>query len=205
MAALVLGLMLLPRTRVTLILFPLAFLVLAGLIGLLLSGHRQGLLQRLLDLLHRLPGLRRVAAGLERHRPGLLATDGQITDFYHRHPARFAKSLALECASRCVFMLEFCLIGAGVGIRIGYLPAFVIGGLEALITNLLFFVPFDLGTHESATYLLFHQLGYTSGLGLYAALVSRVRDMIWIAAGLALIWVGGRRPAAGPTQEKVSG
>jgi hypothetical protein len=40
--------------------------------------------------------------------------------------------------------------------------------------------------------LLFRQLGYPPGLGLYAALVSRLRDVFWIGAGLALIWASGR-------------
>jgi len=195
LTALVLGLVLLPHTRLTVMLLAVGIVAVGTLIGLLLARHRRGMLAWALDRLGRIPGLKRVARSLEPRRAGLVEMDRQITDFYHRRPRRFAQALTLEYLSRCLFMLELCLIGASIGVRISYLDAFVIGGLEALITNLLFFVPFELGTREGATLLLFQQLGYAPGLGLYAALVSRVRDLLWIAAGLLLIWTGGRRPA----------
>jgi hypothetical protein len=90
-------------------------------------------------------------------------------------------------------------------VPIAYPKAFVIGGLEALITNVLFFVPYEVGTRESATLLLFRLLGYAPGLGLFAALVSRLRDVLWIGAGLALGWVSGRAgPAVAGPQERSS-
>ena len=73
------------------------------------------------------------------------------------------------------------------------------------MSNLLFFVPFELGTRESATFILFRQLGYQPSLGLYAALVGRIRDLVWIAVGLVLVWARGRvRSAAEPTLGPVS-
>jgi len=52
----------------------------------------------------------------------------------------------------------------------------------------LFFVPFELGAREGAFYLLFGLFGLDPQLGLYASIVSRVRDIVWIGAGLLLIW-----------------
>src|ERR1043166_1595536 len=192
LTALALGLALLPHTPATITLMAGGILGLGALVVLLLAGHRRGLLQGLLDRLHRVPGLGRLARKVEARRPALAAADRQITDFYHRHPGRFAQALGWEYAGRCLFMLEFVLIGLSVGTRIGYPDAFVIGGLEALITNVVFFVPFEVGTRESATLLLVRQLGYAPAFGLYAALVSRVRDLLWIGAGLVLIWANGR-------------
>jgi uncharacterized protein (TIRG00374 family) len=192
LTALALGLVLLPQTPVTVALILGGMVAVGALTGLLLAAYRRGLLEALLDRLHRVPGLRRVARRLEPRRAGLAAADRQITEFYHQRPGHFVQALLLEYASRCLFMLELCLIGLSVGVPISYPKAFVIGGLEALVTNLLFFIPYEVGTRESAMLLLFRQLGYPSGLGLYAALVSRVRDMFWIGAGLALIWASGR-------------
>ena len=203
--ALLLGFVLLPQTRLNSGLLIAGVLLVGALIGLLVSGHRRGILERMLNRGHRLPLLRNLARRFEARRPALAAADKQITDFYHRHPRRFLGALLLEYGSRWLFVLELCLIGASIGVRVRYLDGFVIAGLESLITNLLFFVPFELGTRESSTYILFHQLGYTSSLGLYAALVSRVRDLIWIAAGLGLMWAGGgRRSAAEPTEGDAS-
>jgi uncharacterized protein (TIRG00374 family) len=196
LTALFIGFALLPRTPWKMGLLATGVVIAGALILLLIGGHRHGILERVLDWGHRLPGLRRLARRFEARRPALVAADKQITDFYHRHPRRFLGAVLFEFGSRCLFVLELCLIGASIGVRVRYFDAFVIAGLESLITNLLFFVPFELGTRESSTYLLFHQLGYTSGLGLYAALVGRVRDLLWIAAGLVLIWTSGRRPSA---------
>jgi hypothetical protein len=201
LTALILGLLLLRRTPMTLALLAGGIVVVGALIALLVGGHRRRPLERTLDLVHRVPGLRRLAGRLDARRPAIVATDAQIAEFHRRHPRRFALAVALEYAGRCLFMLEFCLIGLSIGTRVRYLDAFVVGGLEALVTNLLFFVPFELGTRESATYVLFQQLGYGGGIGLYAALVSRLRDLVWIGAGLVLIWAGQRRrPAARPAE-----
>jgi uncharacterized protein (TIRG00374 family) len=205
LSALVLALAILPRSPFKIVLLGIGFPLVVALMGFLLIGHRDGVLERLLDAPRRVPGLRRLARRFEPRRAALRALDAQITEFWQRHRRRFAQALALEYLSRCIFMVEFCLIGASIGVRVSYIHAFIIGGLEALVTNLLFFVPFELGTRESAMYLLFQQLGYAPEVGLYAALVSRLRDLIWIAAGVALVWVGRpRRPSAAPVQDSVS-
>ncbi len=193
--ALLLGLWLLPH-RPGLVATQVGALVLVtGLALLLFFAHRNGGLERLLDLVRRLPGLRRVACALERRRSVVIGLDRQIMEFYRHDPVRFWWALALQYASRSVFMLEFVLIAASLGLHLGYLQAFVIGGLEQLATNLVFFVPFELGTREGANYLLWGWLGFDPAVGVFAAVVDRVRDLLWIAAGLLLIWFADRRRA----------
>src|SRR5256884_3556056 len=68
LTAVVLGALLLPRNPAILASLALAFVVLAGLVLLLLTGHRRGGLERLLDLLHRIPLLGRLARRLESKR-----------------------------------------------------------------------------------------------------------------------------------------
>lgn len=193
--AVLLGFFLLALRPLTVGLLLLALACLGGLIVVLLVLHRHGGAARLAAWLSRVRILKRLAATLERAQPALEAMDGQITDFYHRHPRRFLEALGLEYLSRAVFMTEFILIGWSVGVSVGYVDAFTIGGLEGLISNVFFFVPYGAGTREGATVLMFRQLGYSGRIGLYAAVVSRIRDLIWIVAGLGLIWVRGRRPA----------
>jgi hypothetical protein len=197
-SALVLGLVLLPH-RSTVVTLELAALgLVGGLVLLLMLGHRHGVVERAFDVMGRIPGLRRLARTLEPRRPMFAELDRQITTFWREHPRRFAQAVALEYAARCVFMVEFCLIGASIGVHVSYPQAFVIGGLETLIGNLLFLVPFELGTREGAISLLFGLLGLGSGVGIYAAIVGRVRDILWIGFGLLLIWTGGRAGARAP-------
>ncbi|PYO28842.1 MAG: hypothetical protein DMD73_04200 [Gemmatimonadetes bacterium] len=196
LTAVVLGLILLPHAPVIVALLAGAFLVLAALTLLVLTGHRRGMLASALDLLHRMPLLGRLARRLEPKRATLASMDEQITQFYHASPRRFLQALTLEYASRCLFMAEYLLIAMSVGLDIGYARAYVIGGLAQLVQNALFVVPFEAGTKESALYLLFQLLGLDPALGVYTAIVSRVRDLAWIGVGVGLVWLSGRRRVA---------
>ncbi len=195
--AVVLAFALLPREtpNAVLIILGVVGLVLLCILALIMSAHRSGVLERLLNWMGRVPLLRRLAARLEPKRTMLVELDHQITEFYHRQPRRFVQAILLEYLSRCIFMVEIVLIVASLGYRLSYLSAFAIGGLEGLAGNLLFVVPFEIGAREGAYYLLFNLFGLDPQLGLYTSIVSRVRDFAWIAAGLLLIWVVGARPA----------
>jgi lysylphosphatidylglycerol synthase-like protein len=193
LTAVVLGAVLLPPHPVIRASLAVAFVVLGALVLLLLTGHRYGGLERLLDLLHRLPLLDRLARRIEPKRATLGQMDEQITEFYHRRPGRFVQALALEYLSRSIFMVEYVLIAWGVGLKIDYAQAYVIGGLTSLIQNVIFVVPFEAGTKEGSLYLVFQLLGLDPALGVYTAIVSRLRDLAWIGGGLALVWLSGRR------------
>ena len=196
--AVVLAFALLPRNAPAGVIIALAVvgLVLLGILALFMSAHRSGLLERILDGMSRVPVVRRLAAGLEPKRAMLIELDQQITDFYHRQPGRFVQAVLLEYLSRCIYMLELVLIVASLGFRLDYLRAFTIGGLEAIAGNVLFLVPFELGAREGAFYLLFQLFGFDPQLGLYTSIVGRVRDFVWIAAGLLLIWTSPGASAA---------
>jgi hypothetical protein len=190
LTAIVLAFALLPQQTppVLLVVLGIAGILLLVIVALFMSALRSGLLERLLDWMHRVPLIRRLGALLEPKRTLLTELDQQITDFYHRSPGRFVRAILLEYLSRCVFMLEIVLIVASLGFHLGYLRAFAIGGLEALAGNVLFLVPFEIGAREGAYYALFNLFGLDPQLGLYTSIVGRVRDFVWIAAGLLLIW-----------------
>jgi uncharacterized protein (TIRG00374 family) len=187
LTALCLALAMLPRTRA--VVGPLvgALAIVSALAGLVLSGHARGGLERALDLLHRAPFLGGMARRLEPRRAALAEIDQQITAFYQASPGRFWTALALEYLSRSLWMVEYWLICVGVGIQTSFAKAFMIGGLSSLIQNALFLVPYELGTKEGSLYALFALAGLDPRAGVYTAVVTRARDMIWIAAGLGLL------------------
>lgn len=193
LTAVVLGVVLLPHSGPVLASLAVSFAVLSALTLLLLTGHRRGGLERLLDVMHRIPVVDHLARRLEPKRATLAQMDEQITDFYHRRPRRFVQALVLEYVSRSIFMVEYMLIAMGVGLNITFAQAYVIGGLTSLIQNLIFIVPFEVGIKEGSLYLVFQLLGLDPGLGVYTAIVSRVRDLAWIGGGLGLVWLSGRR------------
>ena len=76
-----------------------------------------------------------------------------------------------------------------------YAKAFLIGGMSTAILNLFFFVPYELGSREGGMYLIFNLLGLEPGWGVYAVIVNRLREVLWIGAGLALLPLGRARGA----------
>lgn len=195
LTAVVLGAILLPHRPAILTILTLTLVGLVALTLLLLGGHRRGVLERALNLLERIPLLDRLARRFEPRRAKLALMDDQITQFYHENPRRFVQALGLEYLSRGVFMVEYLLIARSVGVHIDYWQAYVIGGLTQLVQNVMFVVPFELGTKEGSLYLLFQLLGLDPSLGVYTAIVSRLRDLAWIGGGVLLVWVAGRRAA----------
>jgi uncharacterized protein (TIRG00374 family) len=197
LSAVILSFALLPRNtpKPVLVVLGVVGVLLLGILALFMSAHRSGLLERILNWMAKIPLIRRLATRFESQRSMLIELDHQITDFYHRQPARFVQAILLEYLSRCIFMLELVLIVASVGYGLGYVRAFTIGGLEAIAGNALFMVPFELGAREGAFYVLFNLFGLDPQLGLYTSIVGRVRDFVWIAAGLLLILVIGPTPA----------
>ncbi len=201
LTALGFGFALLPHTPWVVAGLTVATLVLTLLTAVIFSGHRRGALEKMLNLLHRLPLLRRLGRTLEPRRELLVQMDEQIAEFYHRQPGRFAGALALEYLGRAIYMGEYYLIGLSVGIKLDYLRAYVIGGLSSLIQTLFFFVPFEVGSKEGSLYLLFQMLGLDPHLGVYTAIISRLRDLVWIGIGLLLVWSAGHRaipPSSSP-------
>ena len=196
LAALVAGLIVLPRTAWHLSGIAILAVAILGLAALVLAAHRRGVLEALLNLLNRLPGLRRLGRILEQHRGSLVEMDVQIRQFWHDRPGRFAAAFGLECAGRAIQVLEFWLICRGVGIPISYAEALCMGGLAALALNVFFFMPFELGSKEGSMIGIFLALGYTAPLAVYASVVSRLRELAWIGIGLALMWESGPEPVA---------
>jgi uncharacterized protein (TIRG00374 family) len=197
--------LLLPRSGLTTELLALVSLGLAAFTAFLFSLLRRGMLERALDLVHRLPLLRGLARLVEPHRAELIAIDEQIIAFSHHHPGHFVTALLLEFTGRLVAMFEFLLIGRSVGLPIRYPTAFLIGSFSQLALNLLFFVPFEMGSKEGGIYVIFKLLGLPTSLAVYTSIVSRMRELTWIAIGLLLIWLSGGRGRRAVRGQEVRG
>jgi uncharacterized protein (TIRG00374 family) len=176
--------------------------VVAGLVAvtaLLLAMFRHGFIERALDTAHRIPLLRIVARRLEPRRASLVAVDEQMATLYHDRRKRLLAALGFEYTTRCVAMLEWFFIARALGLHISYFTALCIGAFQSLFLILTSFVPYALGTNEGGMLVLFGLFGLPSNLGIYAALIARLREMIWITIGLGLTWVVRRRKPA-PSQ-----
>jgi hypothetical protein len=61
----------------------------------------------------------------------------------------------------------------------------------------VFFMPLQAGSKEGGLYFAFQLAGLDPTLGIFAALVQRVREWTWIGVGLLLIWLAGGRADRG--------
>jgi hypothetical protein len=166
--------------------------ILLVLTALLLAVHREGVIERLFDLAVRLPILGPFASRLEPSRAALVEVDRQLIAFHRASPARYYGALAMEYAARVFSMLEFFVIARAVGEPVSFGTAFLIGGFSSLVVNLFFFMPFNVGSKEGGLYFIFAALGLSPRIGVAAAVISRIRELTWIAIGLLMVLAARR-------------
>ncbi len=174
--------------------------LIAGLSFLLWRAHFKGGLQTILDVLGRIPLVRRAAAKLEPHRDALARLDRQITDFYHQTPNHLRAALALEIVARALQAVEVMVIALAIGTPVSYAQAVIVTGFAGLAINATFFVPFMLGTWEGSFVVSYALLGLGESLGLAVGFITRLRELSWVAIGFVLMLVPVRAGGATPTR-----
>lgn len=198
LTALLPAIWLLPGTPTAFGLFGVS-LAIGGVVSwFLIRRHQEGILEAGLDLLLAIPGVRRMARPLAGRRESLRALDQQITTVYHQHPGAFWQALVIEYLARFVTATELSLIFWGLGLGPQPVTALVATALSATVTNLFFFLPFELGAREGGLFLVFTLLGLGADHGVFAAVVIRLREIVWMLLGLAFLWLSGGRLKAEP-------
>jgi hypothetical protein len=183
----VLAFFIIPRAVIPFWILAILAAVLVALLGLLIAAHREGVIERLFDLVNRIPVLNRFTMGLEPKRPALIEVDRQLIELHRKSPARYYGALANEYVARVVSMLEFWVIARATGHPVSFATSFLIGSFSSLIVNLFFFLPFNVGSKEGGLYFIFKAVGLPADIGVAAAVISRIRELAWIAIGLLLV------------------
>lgn len=192
---------LLPPTVLTSVVIVLAATGLTVAILLLVALFRRGFVIRLLDISHRVPVVRRVARRLEQIRDTLEHVDSHMSALSSVESRRLVTAIAVEIVGRALGAVEIFLIARAVGLHVGYATAYLINAFSQFAIMLTIIIPFELGSREGSLYLIFGMLGLPSSLGVYTAVVTRLRELVWIAIGLAFVWASGprrKRPAPPP-------
>ena len=161
------------------------------------KGYRNGLVIYVLGLIGKIPGLKGWSSRFQqRHAETLHNIDAQIAALYRQDSRAFYSSLVLEYFSRVVQSAEvlFMLLLFGIdngggfyGILITYLHSILIVAFTTLFANLIGFLPMQLGVQEGGFVLSIAALGLSAALGIFVSIICRVREIIWIAIGMALM------------------
>ena len=160
-------------------------------------GYRQGLVVKTIRWVGHIPGLKGWSQRFQvSHAEALHNIDEQIAALYADDKKAFYKSLLLEYLSRVIqstevlFMLLLFGIDCGggfTGITLTFLHSLLIVSFTTLFANLIGFLPMQLGVQEGGFVLSIAALGLSAALGIFVSIICRVREIIWIAVGMALM------------------
>jgi hypothetical protein len=63
----------------------------------------------------------------------------------------------------------------------------IVSSGSSLFANLIFFFPMQLGTREGGLALALRSVGLPAAQGIFIGIVLRIREIVWIIIGLALV------------------
>ena len=165
-----------------------AFCLLA--IYFFMKGYKNGMALRTLKLLCHVPFVKRWAIGfVERQHDTLERIDAQIACLHSQRKRTFYLSFFVEFLSRIVGCLEVWFILNILTDDVSFPACILIMAFSSLFSNLFFFSPMQLGAREGGLALAVGGLAIPSAFGVYTGLLTRVRELIWIVIGVALMKV----------------
>ena len=168
----------------------------AGIV-LFLRYCKRGLVVSLMNLLGKLPLVgAKVVALIEKKADQFEEIDRDMEAFYHRH-WDFWVTTIVEYAARLLEAAEFWLIFLALDLNVPFIYCVVALSCASLVGNLLAFIPMQIGTREMGLALAMSWVGLASPLSLTASIMSRIREIIYTAAGTLMMLVrNGELPTA---------
>lgn len=163
---------------------------------------KRGLVVSCMNLLGKLPLVGgKIVALLEKKADQFEEIDQDMEAFYCRH-WDFWTTTVVEYAARLLEAAEFWLIFLALDLNVPYIYCVVALSCASLVGNLLAFIPMQIGTREMGLALAMSWVGLASPLSLTASIMSRIREIIYTAAGTLMLLVrNGELPKA--TKEDV--
>ena len=169
------------------VLLPIAVVCLL-VIYLFMKGYRNGFAKRGLKMLTHVPFIRNWAKRfVEEKKESIEKVDQQIAELHKQRKATFYLSLSLEFFSRIVGCLEIFFILKMMTPHVNFWDCILIQAFSSLFANVFFFSPMQLGAREGGLAIIISTLSLKSGFGVTTGLITRVRELIWIAIGLGLM------------------
>ncbi len=178
---------------------PGSFVVTAGMILMALACGagivmffrycKRGLVVSVMNLLGKLPLVGdKIVALMEKKSEQFEDIDRDMEAFYRRHGDFWVTTL-LEYAARMLEAVEFWLIFLALDLNVPYIYCVVALSCASLVGNLLAFIPMQIGTREMGLALALSWVGLASPLSLTASIMSRIREIIYTAAGTLMMLV----------------
>ncbi len=113
--------------------------------------------------------------------------DECIRNYYRHHQKSFAWSVFYNFIAWFGGVMEIYIFLLFCGKKPNLNAALTIETFSMFINNVLFFIPGRLGVGEGGRVLLFFTLGYPQTMGLTYGIIRRIRELIWIGAGMGIL------------------
>lgn len=156
-----------------------------GAVGLLFWVQRLGLFRLFYGVSN---AFRLRFQALENRREKILALDQAILGFYRHQPGRFYASTAFYFCGWLLDTLEIFFVAWLLGMPITWAQALVMEAFIGVAKVLGMWVPGSLGIQESGIVLLGRLAGLPDTLAAAYALIRRGRELIFVAAGMLLLY-----------------
>lgn len=158
-----------------------------------MKGYRNGLALNVLNFFARLPFCKKKFGGfIERNRSAIERVDKQIAALHAQSRRVFYLSLSLEFFARIVGCLEIMFILFIMTSDVSFWDCILIQAFTSLFANLFFFMPMQMGAREGGFALATGGLAMTKAFGVYTSLIVRLREIVWIIVGIALMKIGNK-------------
>lgn len=172
--------------------------IIAGLsllvIYFFMKGYRNGLVVKIFRVLSHIPYVNHWSRHfLEQNTEVLQRIDAQIAELHAQHKRTFYLSLGLELLARIVSSLEIYVLMRILTPEVTIIDSILIMAFSSLFSNLMFFMPMQIGAREGSIALVSERLHLTAGYGLFTGLLCRLREFCWTIIGLILIKVNGQQ------------
>jgi len=157
-------------------------------------GYKNGMTVKTFRFLQKVPFIKRWAHRfIVKQRDTLEQIDSQIALLHSQHKTTFYSSLLLELSARIFSSLEIYIILRVFTPEVSGWDCVLILAFSSLFSNLIFFFPMQLGAREGGLALAVDGLHISPVLGVYVGLITRLRELLWIAIGMILIKIGNRK------------
>lgn len=159
-------------------------------------GYRDGLALRSLKFFGHWPLIgKSIKQFSEKNEEAIKKVDQQIAQLHAQRRKTFYLSLFLEFIGRVIGCLELLFIMWILTDDVTFVQCILMQAFASLLANLMFFIPMQMGTREGSMALFVNSINMNAALGVLTGLITRLREVIWTAIGLALIKIGnGKLP-----------
>ncbi len=126
---------------------------------------------------------------LDGFKKKLIDFEKPIIKFYHEDKKHFFQTIMISALSWILMFIEYSILGDMVGVNLSLIEIFLIVSFVGVA--IIIPVPMALGTLEAGQIGAFGIIGLTAATGLALAILVRIKDIVFVVAGLIILAVHG--------------